>query len=70
MDLRSCPRCMHSAGYRAYEYVESPAFCGLCHVNKPEYISHAFLTIGEVGCAECHVDRVQSPLSGRNARAI
>jgi fumarate reductase flavoprotein subunit len=43
------------AGYKAYEYAESNAFCGSCHVNRPEYISHRFSPHAQIGCVECHI---------------
>lgn len=43
--------------YRAYEYTESVAFCGLaCHsVMKPEYVAYNASAHASVRCVECHV---------------
>lgn len=43
--------------YRAYEYTESVAFCGLaCHsVMKPEYVAYQSSPHASVRCVECHV---------------
>ncbi len=43
------------AGYKAYEYAESDDFCGLCHVNRPEYIAHRISPHAQIGCVECHI---------------
>jgi hypothetical protein len=43
------------AGYKAYEYAESNAFCNLCHVNRPEYIAHRFSPHAEIHCTDCHI---------------
>ncbi len=43
--------------YRAYEYTESVAFCGLaCHsVMKPEYVAYNASPHASIRCVECHV---------------
>lgn len=43
--------------YRAFEYTESVAFCGLaCHnVMKPEYVAYNASPHAKVKCVECHV---------------
>jgi nitrate/TMAO reductase-like tetraheme cytochrome c subunit len=43
--------------YRAYEYTESVAFCGLaCHsVMKPEFVAYQASPHASVRCVECHV---------------
>lgn len=43
--------------YRAYEYTESVAFCGLaCHsVMKPEYVAYQASPHANIRCVECHV---------------
>jgi len=43
------------AGYKAYEYSDSDAFCNLCHVNRPEYEAHLFSPHARIACSECHV---------------
>jgi hypothetical protein len=43
--------------YRAFEYTESVAFCGLaCHnVMKPEFVAYNASPHAKVKCVECHV---------------
>ena len=43
--------------YRAFEYTESVAFCGLaCHsVMKPEFVAYNASPHAKVRCVECHV---------------
>jgi nitrate/TMAO reductase-like tetraheme cytochrome c subunit len=43
--------------YRAYEYTESIAFCGIaCHsVMKPEYVAYQASPHARILCVECHV---------------
>lgn len=43
--------------YRAFEYTESVAFCGMaCHsVMKPEYVAYQASPHASVRCVECHV---------------
>jgi hypothetical protein len=45
------------AGYKAYEFTESEAFCGtMCHaVMGPESRAHAFSVHAEIACVDCHV---------------
>ncbi len=43
------------AGFKAYEYTESDTFCGMCHVNRPEFNAHLFSPHAKIACAECHV---------------
>ena len=59
------------AGYRAYHFTDSVAFCGkLCHtVMKPEYTAYLYSPHARVSCASCHVGPgaswfVHSKLSG------
>ncbi|MFA6316001.1 MAG: NapC/NirT family cytochrome c [Elusimicrobiota bacterium] len=59
------------AGYRAYHFTESVAFCGkLCHeVMKPEHTAYQFSAHARVACVSCHVGEgagwfVRSKLSG------
>jgi nitrate/TMAO reductase-like tetraheme cytochrome c subunit len=50
--------CLTAFGsYRAFEYTESVAFCGIaCHsVMKPEYIAYQASPHARVTCVECHV---------------
>ena len=60
-----------SAGFRAVELMESPAFCGtLCHVAmEPQYEPYKRSAHAEVNCTACHIGPganwyVQSKLSG------
>jgi hypothetical protein len=60
-----------AVGARAYQYTESPEFCGqLCHVvMKPEYVAYTNSPHARVGCAQCHVGPgaswwVKSKISG------
>ncbi len=49
---------MSSVGtYQAYQFTESPVFCGLvCHeVMKPEYEAYLFSPHARISCAECHI---------------
>jgi hypothetical protein len=43
--------------YRAFEYTESVAFCGMqCHaVMKPEFVAYNASPHARVACVECHV---------------
>lgn len=41
--------------YRAVHHMETPQFCGSCHVMTPEARSHADSPHSRVTCAECHV---------------
>lgn len=43
--------------YRAFEYTESVAFCGMaCHsVMKPEYVAYNSSPHANIRCVECHV---------------
>ncbi|MCX7015110.1 MAG: NapC/NirT family cytochrome c [Candidatus Sumerlaeota bacterium] len=43
--------------YRAYQFTDSPAFCGrVCHtVMKPEYTAYQHSPHARVACAECHI---------------
>jgi nitrate/TMAO reductase-like tetraheme cytochrome c subunit len=57
--------------YRAYEYTETVAFCGVtCHsVMKPEYVAYQASPHARVRCVDCHVGPgagwyVRSKLSG------
>jgi hypothetical protein len=57
--------------YRAYNFTESPVFCGqLCHaVMKPEYTAYKLSPHARVKCTECHIGAgaswyVKSKLSG------
>lgn len=57
--------------YRAYEYTETDAFCGLvCHkVMEPEYVAYLDSPHSRVGCVQCHIGSganwyVKSKLSG------
>lgn len=57
--------------YKAYEFTESPTFCGkLCHeVMHPEYMAFQASPHARVSCAECHIGAgagwfVKSKLSG------
>ena len=45
------------AGYKAYEFSESTAFCGtMCHsVMGPELRAHSRSAHAEIACADCHV---------------
>jgi nitrate/TMAO reductase-like tetraheme cytochrome c subunit len=60
-----------AGSYKAYEFTESPAFCGqLCHTAmNPEYTAYQHSPHARVACAECHVGSgatwfVRSKLSG------
>jgi nitrate/TMAO reductase-like tetraheme cytochrome c subunit len=60
-----------AGSYKAYEFTESTAFCGLlCHtVMSPEYTAYQLSPHARVACAECHVGAgatwfVKSKLSG------
>lgn len=57
--------------YKAYEYTETDAFCGLvCHkVMEPEYTAYLDSPHSRVGCVQCHIGSgtswyVKSKLSG------
>jgi len=41
--------------YRAIHHMETPQFCGSCHVMTPEARAHADSPHAQVACAECHV---------------
>lgn len=41
--------------YRAVHHMETPGFCGSCHVMAPEARTHADSPHSQVTCAECHV---------------
>lgn len=41
--------------YRAVQHMETPQFCGSCHVMTPEATTHADSPHSQVTCAECHV---------------
>ncbi|MBL8861127.1 MAG: NapC/NirT family cytochrome c [Planctomycetes bacterium] len=41
--------------YRAVHHMETPQFCGSCHVMTPEARAHADSPHAQVTCAECHV---------------
>ncbi|MCE9594773.1 MAG: NapC/NirT family cytochrome c [Planctomycetes bacterium] len=41
--------------YRAVRHMETPQFCGSCHVMTPEARTHAVSPHARVECAECHV---------------
>jgi hypothetical protein len=41
--------------YRAVRHMETPMFCGSCHVMTPQARSHADSPHARVECAECHV---------------
>lgn len=41
--------------YRAVHHMESPQFCGSCHVMTPEATTHVDSPHSQVTCAECHV---------------
>ena len=45
------------AGYKAYEWSESTAFCGtMCHaVMGPEHRAHSRSVHAQIACADCHV---------------
>src|SRR3990170_2599044 len=60
-----------ATGYRAVEFMDSPAFCGtLCHtVMQPQYEPYKRSAHAEVNCTSCHIGPganwyVQSKLSG------
>jgi nitrate/TMAO reductase-like tetraheme cytochrome c subunit len=60
-----------ATGYRAVEFMETPAFCGgLCHtVMEPQYEPYKRSAHAEVHCTDCHIGPganwyVQSKLSG------
>lgn len=55
--------------YRAIEHMETPEFCGSCHVMAPEERAHADSPHSQITCAECHVGDgagglVKSKISG------
>lgn len=41
--------------YRAVHHMETPQFCGSCHVMAPEARAHVDSPHSQVTCAECHV---------------
>lgn len=41
--------------YRAVHHMETPQFCGSCHVMDPEARTHTDSPHSQVTCAECHV---------------
>lgn len=41
--------------FRAVHHMETPVFCGSCHVMDPEARTHADSPHAQVSCAECHV---------------
>ncbi len=41
--------------YQAVHHMETPQFCGSCHVMTPEARAHADSPHSQVTCAECHV---------------
>ncbi|MCY2959082.1 MAG: NapC/NirT family cytochrome c [Planctomycetota bacterium] len=41
--------------YRAVHHMETPQFCGSCHVMTPEARTHVDSPHSQVTCAECHV---------------
>jgi hypothetical protein len=45
------------AGFRAVEFMDTPAFCGqICHtVMEPEFVAHREGPHSRVTCVECHV---------------
>ena len=58
-------------GFRAYQFTESSAFCGVvCHqVMKPEHTAYQYSPHARVACVQCHVGPgadwfVRSKLSG------
>jgi NapC/NirT cytochrome c family protein len=58
-------------GYQAYEYTETPSFCGgTCHpVMEPENTAYQFSPHARVECAQCHIGPgagwfVRSKISG------
>jgi nitrate/TMAO reductase-like tetraheme cytochrome c subunit len=60
-----------AGSYKAYEYTESPQFCGqLCHtVMNPEFTAYQVSPHARVACVECHVGSgagwyVKSKVSG------
>ena len=46
-----------TGSYRAYEFTESPSFCGaMCHsAMNPQYVAHQNSPHANVACAHCHV---------------
>ncbi len=59
-----------STGFRAVEFMDSPAFCGACHTPmEPQYEPYKRSAHAEVNCTACHIGPgagwyVQSKLSG------
>lgn len=47
-----------TAGAYAWDYTNSPAFCGTsCHTMPPEYTSYLSSPHARVACVECHIGR-------------
>jgi nitrate/TMAO reductase-like tetraheme cytochrome c subunit len=47
-----------SGGAQAWEYTNSPQFCGTsCHTMPPEYSSYAVSPHARILCVECHIGR-------------
>lgn len=46
------------AGVYAWDYTNSPTFCGTsCHTMPPEYTAYLLSPHAEVACVECHIGR-------------
>ena len=49
---------LFSGGAQAWEYTNSPQFCGTsCHTMPPEYSSYAVSPHARILCVECHIGR-------------
>lgn len=47
-----------TSGAYAWDYTNSPAFCGTtCHTMPPEYVAYQISPHARVACVECHIGR-------------